>query len=65
MMLEPLGRQYAARVEIASSAPVIRASIPEGALRQILFALAANAIEASPGMAWSGSVWRWTARNWS
>ena len=48
MMLEPLCRQYAARVEIASPAPAIRAYVPEGSLRQILFALVTNAIEASP-----------------
>ena len=48
MMLEPLCRQYAARVEIVSPVPVVRAHVPEGSLRQIVFALLTNAIEASP-----------------
>jgi PAS domain S-box-containing protein len=47
MMLEPLCRQHATRVEIESPVPVIRASVPEGSLRQILFALVTNAIEVS------------------
>lgn len=48
MMLEPLRRRYAAQVEILSPVPVVRARVPEGSLRQILFTLLANAIEASP-----------------
>ena len=48
MMLEPLCRQYTAQVEIVSPVPVVRAFVPEGSLRQILFALVTNAIEVSP-----------------
>ena len=46
-MLESLSRQYEVRIEVEHPLPRVRALMPEGALRQILFGLLANAIEAS------------------
>ena len=48
MTLESLSRQHAVRLEIAQPMPALRVLVPEGAIRQIVISLAANAIEASP-----------------
>jgi signal transduction histidine kinase len=48
LMLEPLRRRYGVHVEIEGPLPIVNAHIPEGALRQVLFSLVTNAIEASP-----------------
>jgi PAS domain S-box-containing protein len=47
MMLEPLRRQHGVRLEIAWPAAKARLHIAAGAIRQIVFSLATNAIEAS------------------
>jgi len=48
-MLEPACRQHEVTVDCGGCDPSVVASLPEGALRQILYNLLANAIEASPG----------------
>ena len=48
VMLEPLSEQYGVRVDVRMKNAPIRVVLPENALRQILFNLLANAIEASP-----------------
>jgi signal transduction histidine kinase len=49
-MLESLSRQHEVRIEVEQPLPRVRACMPEGTLRQILYGLLANAIEASaPG----------------
>ena len=47
LLLEPLCRQHAVRVETIPPLPRVRVHIPEGAMRQVLFSLVTNAIESS------------------
>lgn len=48
-MLEPARRQHEVAIRFGGEDPLVVAPLPEGALRQILYNLLANAIEASPG----------------
>ncbi len=47
-MLEPACRQHEVTITMGDCTPPVVASLPEGSLRQILYNLLANAIEASP-----------------
>ncbi|HUT92437.1 MAG TPA: PAS domain S-box protein [Thermoguttaceae bacterium] len=48
LMLQPSWREYDVRVDVNAPSPALSARIPEGSLRQVLYNLVENAIEASP-----------------
>jgi PAS domain S-box-containing protein len=48
VMLEPLCRQYGVTIEICGVPVNVTVHAPEGSLRQVLYNLIANAVEASP-----------------
>jgi len=48
LMLQPLGKRHRATIEVEMADAAIAVRLPEGSLRQVLYNLLSNAIEASP-----------------